>query len=331
MNERTEWSRIRRRILTPSDAATSLEVRGFFRKDAAAQELIESVGKYFLTGYGHAAEARSGHEVERMLEAVPDRFKGFAYEGAAMAFAVRDGLPLGGSSFVADFLAGRARAHIYMAYVGVGWAMARLPRFRWPGYDDFDPLLRWLVIDGLGFHQAFFRTRRYVHQQHLPARSGWSRDPQASYSKHAFDQGIGRALWFVGGTDPRVVAATVNRFPARRRADLFSGVGLAATYAGGVDARELHTLVELAGHHRAELAQGSAFAAEARFKAGLIGPHTQVGTEVLCGMPAEDAARLTQDLRPRDASPSQSEQPPAYEVWRQRLADELVALGGVGK
>ena len=34
---------------------------------------------------------------------------------------------------------------------------------------------------------------------------------------------------------PEVVADLIDRFPAERRADLYSGAGLAATYAGGVD------------------------------------------------------------------------------------------------
>src|SRR5581483_7151474 len=131
-------------------SATNLDVRGFHVKNAQAREVLETVGKSFLLGYGYAAEVNVPTDAEAALEQLPVRYKGFAYEGATMCLAVRDGLPLGGGGLVAQFLTGRADAHIYMAYVGVGWAMARLPRFRWPTLYAPDPLLRWLVLDGYG-------------------------------------------------------------------------------------------------------------------------------------------------------------------------------------
>ena len=228
------FRRLRQRILTPSLSETKLDVRGFHRKNPAAVELLETVGESFLTGYAAAAEARHPADAEPTLEAVRPQFRGFAYEGAAMGFAVLDALPGGRSDRVATFLAGRGADHIYMAYVGVGWAMARVPRFRWskllrpgpaaalagarrlrlpPGVLPHPPL-RARPVPGAGLRVAGRRAR--------PGR------PAAPSTK-----GIGRAMWFVGGTDTAVVADLIDRFPAGRRADLYGGAGLAATYAGG--------------------------------------------------------------------------------------------------
>lgn len=171
--------RLRRRIITPSSSATKLDVRGFHRKNPAAVELLETVGESFLTGYAAAAEARTPAEAEPALEAVRPQFRGFAYEGAAMALAVLDALPGGRSDRVQTFLAGRGADHVYMAYVGVGWAMARVPRFRWSKLYAPDPLLRWLALDGYGFHQAYFRTRRYVHEQYQEPDFPWPADGPA--------------------------------------------------------------------------------------------------------------------------------------------------------
>ena len=140
------------------------------------------------------------------------------------------------------------------------------------------------------------------------------------------DQGIGRALWFVGGTDVDQGTALVDRFPEHRRADLYAGTGLAATYAGGVDEAELTRLREHAGAHAPHLAQASAFAAEARVRAGLVQPHTSVATRVLCGTTPERAAQLTHDTRP--AHPV-NDDVPAYESWRRTVVDHFVPLGGV--
>ncbi|MEV7008602.1 DUF1702 family protein [Streptosporangium sp. NPDC051022] len=315
---------LRRRVLTPSVSATKLETRGFNEKTPAARELLETIGEKFLTGYAHAAEARSPAEAEERLETIPTRFRGFAYEGAAMGFAVLDALPLGGGDRIARFLAGRGDDHIYMVYVGIGWAMARLPRFRWPEISAFDPMLRWLVLDGYGFHQAYFRTGRYVHGQFLDPRFPWTADRFQWYANHAVDQGIGRAMWFVGGTDADLVATMIDRFPESRRSDLYAGAGLAATYAGGADEQELRTFWQRAGEYRPQVAQGCAFAAEARQRAGLVVPHTLLATRVFCDMTPEQAARISEKARPD--GPVQGDVP-AYEVWRRRIADEFASLG----
>lgn len=318
------WGALRRRILTPNVSATRLDVRGFHEKTPEARELLETIGQTFLAGYGFAAQARVPTDAETPLEGVPTRFRGFAYEGAAMAFAVRDGLPFGRSDHTARFLAGRCAAHIYMAYVGIGWAMARLPRFRWPDGASLDPLLRWLVLDGYGFHQAYFHTRRYVHEQYVDPAFPWPNDRQRWYANRAIDQGIGRALWFVGGTDPTWVATMIDDFPEQRRADLYSGAGLAATYAGGVDEEELRAFWYRAGIHRPMVAQAAAFAAEARVRAGLVVPHTRVATQVFCGASPEQAARISGEVRPE---PGVEGELPAYEVWRQRIANQFVSIG----
>ena len=318
------WRALRRWALTPDASECSLRKRGFHRKDATAQENLETVGAMFLRGFANAVEARTAEEAHDLLERVPAPFRGFAYEGAGMGAAVLDGLPLGSRDHVAELLTGPGAAHDYLVHVGVGWAMARLPRFRWPAGAGFDPLLRGLVLDGYGFHQAYFHTRRYVHEQYRELPFPWPRDTGAADAHHAVDQGIGRALWFVGGSDVDVVTGLVERFAADRRADLYAGVGLAATYAGGADEDELTRLRERSGEHRPQLAQASAFAAEARVRAGLVQDHTHVATRVLCGTTPEAAAAVTQDLRPRGST-----DPSAYETWRRDIADRLVLLGGV--
>ncbi|MFC4032407.1 DUF1702 family protein [Streptomyces polygonati] len=319
---------LRRRVLTPNDSETELSVRGFHVKDAPARDLLETVGRTFLRGYAYAAEASEPAEAEERLEELPSRFRGFGYEGAAMGFAVRDGLPFGRHDLVETFARGRGRDHIYMVYVGVGWAMARLPRFRWPVVNVTDPLLRWLVLDGYGFHQAYFKTQKYVHQQYREPSFPWPAEGPRWYADRAIDQGIGRALWFIGGTDPVEVARLIDRFPEPRHEDLYSGAGLAATYAGGVTEQELLTFRELSGPHLPLVAQASAFAATARFEAGLLVPHTDLATKVLCGMPAVQAHEISAAAKP---VPPFSGDTPAYEVWRQRIAAQFASVEETGR
>ena len=319
------WGALRQRILTPNMSETLMSVRGFTVKTPQSQELLETVGRMFLTGYGYAAGAGRTEEAETQLEQLPERFRGFAYEGAAMGFAVRDGLPLGGSRHVDEFLDGRARQHVYMVNVGIGWAMARLPRFRWSRVTGTDRLLRWLVLDGYGFHQAYFKTAKYVHEQYREPNFPWPADGPRWYADRVIDQGVGRAMWFVGGTDPDLVATMIDKFPESRRADLYSGAGLAATYAGGVDEFELLSFWDRAAGYRPQVAQASAFAATARVESGLVTEHTRLATKILCGMSPEDASRVCLETRPQ--VPAEDEKFPAYELWRQRIAERFQATG----
>lgn len=182
-----------------------------------------------------------------------------------------------------------------------------------------DPLLRWLALDGYGFHLAYFSTREYVHERKAPAVVPPWPDP-SGYAARAVDQGIGRALWFVCGADVERVASMIGTFAPQRRADLWGGTGLAATYAGGVGggagAVGLEALVKLAGDHRGDLAQGSAFAAKARLLPGLVVDDTTEAVRVICGCTVDEAARLT-DTALDDLPPDGPL--PAFEVWRQRI------------
>ncbi|MFI6574909.1 DUF1702 family protein [Nocardiopsis sp. NPDC050513] len=318
---------LRRRIITPSPSEVTVETRGFHDKNPAGREVLETVGKSFLTGLGDALETGSAERTDRRLDALPTRYKGFAYEGAAMGLALVDAMSLKGGR-TERFLEGPGAPHVYMAYVGIGWAMARLPRPLWPRTDRLDPLLRWLVHDGYGFHQAYFHTDAHVRRRVRDGRAArYTGD--GAYALRAADQGVGRALWFVGGTDVDRVAELVDSFAEGRRADLYAGVGLAATYAGGADADELRRLRGHAGEHAPHLAQGGSFAAEARIRAGLVVPHTEAASEVLCGMDAEKAARLARDLRP-EAAGTEDPDRPWYEVWRSLLAEEFALRDGGG-
>ncbi|MTE22487.1 DUF1702 family protein [Streptomyces sp. TRM43335] len=316
----TIFGALRRRILTPSVSETKLEKRGFHRKNRRAQEQLETIGRVFLEGYGHAVRARSAAEAEESLEAVPRAYRGFAYEGAGMGAVVHDALP-GHSGRLEGLLAGKGRDHVYMVHVGIGWAMARLPRFLWPDVERTDPLLRWLILDGYGFHQAYFHTRSYVRTPHVRHPFSWAGGPD-DHSAKVIDQGIGRALWFVGGTDVDVVTDLIASYPEHRRGDLYAGAGLAATYAGAADEEELRRFAERAGKYRFQLAQGAAFAAEARDRAGTTIAHTHLATRVLCGTTPERAARVCLDRMP---APGDHGDVPAYERWRRDIAAELAS------
>jgi hypothetical protein len=98
------------------------------------------------------------------------------------------------------------------------------------------------------------------------------------------------------------VAAAVRRFAVSRHADLWSGVGLAATFAGGSGAEDLSALRRAAGEYHAELAQGAVFAIKARDYSGCVPPHTNVAAAALAGMSVADAVALANAAEVTDAT-----------------------------
>lgn len=320
---------MRRLLLTPPRRAVELDVRGFQPRDDLARARLEGAGHSFLDGYAIAAQSRCNDEVVAGLEALKGNLRGFAYEGAAMALAILDGLPFSHNHHVHDLLDSQGSRHIYMIYVGAGWALARLPRRFWAAATGglTDGVLQWLALDGYGFHQAYFKTSAYVHGRREEPAFPWPAEDPTSYAQHAIDQGIGRALWFVEGADPARVAARVRTFPASRQPDLVAGVGLAATYAGGADEDSLRALVGAAGRHVLALQQGATFAAEARRRAGNLEAETEIAAQTLLGLHADEAADLALDAWPTDASPDDF---PSYEAWRRRIMTGIGARHGIG-
>ena len=306
-------SRLCRLFFGISAEEATFDRRGFRSRDVHLRLRLERVGQTFLDGYHAALEAKTDAALSQRLDSVEAEVRGFAYEGAGMALALLDLLQPWGRGRLGTFLEGPGAAHNYMMHVGAGWALARLRRDPLKALAAFDPLLRWLAVDGYGFHEGFFRWPAYVARQQSPRRL-------SGYARRAFDQGLGRSLWFVEGADVGRLPAVVAAFAETRRADLWSGVGLACGYAGGPDAAGLEALRVGAGRFSPNLVQGVVFAAAARRRAGNMAGHTRLACRVLCDLTAEEAAEVA-DAAVRQLPPDG--EVPAYEVWRRRIADEF--------
>ncbi|HEX5327885.1 MAG TPA: DUF1702 family protein [Acetobacteraceae bacterium] len=302
---------MRRHLLGIDPVETSMVRRDFMPTSAERRHRLEAAGSSFVAGYNAAVGSADPATIGAVLAAEPDDRAGFAYEGAGMGFALLDLIsPWRGRRFV-QFLAGAADRHLYMAHVGAGWALARMSRHLAWRLGPLDPLLRWLVLDGYGFHAGYFHPTRAIAAHRLPR--GLTDNVRAG-----FDQGLGRSLWFVCGAQPHAVIATIATFPSTRHPDLWSGVGLAIAYAGGADEAELHALAEQAAEHRLHVGQGAAFAAKARSRAGNPAPHTDLACRVFCGTGANTAAAFTDRALPIATA---GDNGAAYQRWRAGIRD----------
>jgi hypothetical protein len=294
-------------ILRQDYAQVDFGLRRFRLREGGARQVLESSGRAFLDGLNAVVETSRVDQAADRIDALDPGLRGFAYEGAGMGCALLDLLALSRGRRVSELLHGPARDYPHLVHVGVGWAYARLRLRPWWAIPVGDPLLRWLSWDGFGFHQGFF---------HADATIGRVRvEPRLRPEQRAIrDQGLGRALWFHECADPAGISLRIGEFPLLRHADLWSGVGLAATYAGGATSDELAHVAHLAADHRAHLAQGCAFACAARTRSGVVPAHVDRAATVLAGASASVAAGWTDSaLTELGPDPSSAAQ---YEQWR---------------
>ncbi len=305
------------RFLNIDNQEVRFERRGFLCSNPAVQARLENIGRVFLQGYHAALQEADQSALAENLNQIDQDHRGFAYEGAAMALALIDGINLRGNAF-SRFVKGAGKQHIFMLHVGAGWAYARLPWMRRrmeSAIRKMHPVLRWLVIDGYGFHEGYFHSKTQLGTGNSIARVS-----HLSYAgRHAFYQGLGRSLWFVNGADAREISATIARFPLQYHNDAWSGVGLACAYAGGIAQDAILELRRQAGIHASALAQGAAFAAKARQLAGNPTNHTEVACAVLCQMHAEETVALCDET----FAQLNLLHPCPYQEWRELLQKSL--------
>lgn len=264
----------------------------------AKNELLEVVAA-FGEGYNRALTG------DLDVSDLPRHLHGFAVEGAAMSCTLLDTVTLSGSRRLRALAENTGGAYPHLIHVGVGWALARLHRTRWPGMGD--PMLRWLAWDGWGFHQAYFNPRRVFHDH-------WIERGARGTSRSIRDQGAGRALWFYTGTDPDLIARLIGAYPQHRRSDLWAGIGLAAAYTGVF--RPLGDLLAAGAGYRAHLAQGAAFAAKAHVIGGHVPPGSARNIELLTGVSPHQAAEWTDQALARMP---RADSPHDYERWRAEI------------
>ncbi|MGO5014674.1 DUF1702 family protein [Niallia sp. Sow4_A1] len=260
--------------------------RGFQVKEQNAKDNLEKVGSTFLDGYHFVINFPNNFTGK--LESVPQQFRGFAYEGAAMALIIQDSISMFKRSRFRHFLEGAGKHHNYMLHIGAGWAYAKFPLLFKKAFNKHDPLLKWLIVDGMGFYYGYFDWDKYINKKQLPRII-----KQNVNLSNVYFQGLGRSLWFVKGGDIYEISKTVDSFEEKIRSDLWSGVGLGAAYAGPLNIETLKNLKKIVGEYFPCLAQGIAFAATARYQANTPSANTELVSLSICGMNSKALSELT--------------------------------------
>ena len=310
-----------RLLVPPLPAATiTFAQRGFRTGEPAVRDLLHRHAASFVDGYER--QRRPGAVgIHDELATVATIERGFAYEGAAFAAAWADLVRPGPArrhprsdgtlpGHLGRLLTGPGAHFVHLSHVGAGWLGAVLPWRLVLRRLPLDPLLRWLTLDGAGFARGFFGGQRGIR------RLAGRRDRHTAVQAVLY-QGVGRSLWFAENADIAAIDEQIRHFPPRLRAELWAGVGLAACYAGGRSTAALAQAVECSGLDRVALAQGAAFAAEARRRGGQTPAVTAAAVVELTGVPCATAAAWTRETATaaRELGPGID----AYRFWQTKI------------
>jgi len=290
--------------------------------NAGLRARLEAIGEAFTAGYRAALEEREPAAIAARLDRVEPERQGFAAEGVGMGLALLDGLAPGRGGRrdrLRRYLEGPGERQSYMLHAGAGWALAFPLLSGRALLARLDPLLGVIALDGYGFYRAYFFPRRTIDRGRLPR---WI----SGAAGRSFDAGIGRRLWFLDANDAEMerVLTLAARFPADRRADLWTGLGEACSFGGGREAGTVAALRQAAGPFLPAFAQGVAFAAEVRDRGGIPAEHTEVACRAVWELSAADTAAVVRETRA--GLPGTG--PDAFEAWRRRIRERFTSSAG---
>lgn len=302
--------RVLQRAFHPEMADFSARAVG--RMDEATKQHLQTRAETFVQGARLLlAEPDSPHVA---LASVPAGLRGFAYEGAATAAALRDLVQGTRPATLGRLRGGPGVRYRHLIHVGIGWGLSRARLSAAPPWWRLDPLLRWLGHNGAGFQRLFLADDR----QRAELLSG--RRPIRTLVDLIELQGMGRALWFLTGADLTTIDETTRRFPASARSALWAGVGLAAAYAGSpvVSVADLSARAD----RFPALRHGVVFGAAAHAAHGWVPPHTSAVALGVAGVSPDTclawADEVAGSLTVARGGPS------AYLLWQSRLSDRVM-------
>ncbi|WP_339821871.1 DUF1702 family protein [uncultured Parasphingorhabdus sp.] len=298
-----------RKFLVLDPRRVEFRIRGFDLAEKSHEERLESIGKTFLRGYNLILSARSLAAFEQAMAEEPALLRGFFVEGGAMGSALVDSIPFR-RPMLGKFRERFEERFPLLVNAGTGLAMSKLSWREKAIVGALDPFYRWMAYDGMGYHNVYFQQEKTLNS---PKRI------LEGYASRAYDQGVGRGIWFVSGADIDKAAALAGSMTADRQADIWSGIGLASCYAGPADEKVFIDGYRLAGPSGEWFAQGIGFACSARMSDQSMPETICAAIRTLWDMEPEALAALVEQLRQDNVTRTRSDRP-RYEAWRHSVA-----------
>jgi hypothetical protein len=247
---------------------------------------IELIVLTFQVGRKIGEEIRDPNEMIQQLGMVDKEFRSMAFEGASMAIAIKSIEQQEELKSWLMFL----EANPYYATqitIGMGWAIGEKNLNPDSILKNLNPMAQARALDGFGYYMGLFRRRVSIRTQQIP--EGIPDNLQL-----AFDQGVGRSLWYISKGDLEMLERMMDSFPAYRQKHMWRGIGVACPVVGGCHSQHLNALRLLSGDFKNQIATGCALAARSSVTAGVDNRFLDDACELWLNRSRIESARLTE-------------------------------------
>ena len=241
------------------------------------KEKMELIQTTFQEAKRIAVKESDLENLNKALQNFPNEFISVAYEGASMGVAIKSIEDTNSLKKWSDFYHYYGMKHSSQIHVGLGWAFSELDLV----FSDFEliiePLLQYRVIDGYGYYEGVFKKRKSIRMQESPQHFN-------QLNLKAYNQGLGRSLWYTAQGKVAKLIQLISRFPENRRHDLWRGIGIAVAYVGGIEISVLQKLVNESNRYLSSFKCGVSLLVQSRHKAETIVNDTNIICDFLFGL-----------------------------------------------
>jgi len=224
-------------------------------------ERMQQIQSAFLEAKEFALLANQKEQLSDFLSAISGDFSSVSFEGVSMGLAINSYNKTKTLSEWNWLIEKYSAVHTSQIYVGLGWAIAELGIDPTTIVSDLNSASGYRVMDGVGYYHGILRRRAAVERQLIPDIVSISLLP-------AYDQGLGRSLWYNAGGEIERVLQKIGLFPKDRTPAFWRGLGVAITYVGGTSDKGIEAIRGASKSNLAHLKYGALMALLSRKKAG---------------------------------------------------------------
>ncbi len=230
---------------------------------ASVKDKIELVQHTFKGAKDKASSTADLTQLNEWLLNSPNEFISVAYEGASMGIAIKCMQETNSLDHWNKFYHNFGLKHSSQIHVGLGWAFSEINLYFTDVDVTIDPILKCRVLDGYGYYEGIFKRRQSIRTQQVPAHL-------SDLELRAYDQGLGRSLWYISQGEVEKLVKIINLFSKERHHDLWRGIGIAVAYVGGIEALSVQQLIKESAEYLAAFKSGVCLLIQSRFKANTI-------------------------------------------------------------
>jgi len=246
---------------------------------------MERIKTIFQHSQELASQSTSVPDLVLILKKTETEFLPVAFEGAAMAIALKDFSEGDAITNWTEFL-DASKTFACHLYIGLGWAVGKERKMDLPFLDALNRNMQFRIWDGCGYYDGIFKHRQVI--------KGLNRLEHIQPKDHqAYDEGLGRSLWYTCNGEESKIAKIMESFPAKRHSDLWRGIGIACAFVGGFDEPILKKLLIAAGPHSIQLGIGSAMVAKSRIESDCKTEGIELACRIFSNLNADEAMKIT--------------------------------------